>query len=844
MGIYKNEKTREISFPIGGIGTGSIGLSGEGRFIDWEIANAPNKGSTNGCSHIAVKAKKDGKIVDVRILNSDIRKDYMGQFDKKNSFSGYGYGPGTGTMAGFPHFKEASFKGEFPIAKIDFSDKHFPGKASLTAFNPFIPLNDKDSSIPAAFFEIEFENTDSSQIEYTIAFSVNNPFMNSTVNKEKDKKICFCQTEHDEASVKFGNLCLATDAEDANVQANWYRGGWFDAISTFWNNFAKNELDCLPKRDYTEPGVFDTGTVEARLTLNPGEKKKARFVLSWYYPNRYNDWNKYMVDGEEKVVIWKNYYATVWESSEAIADYCLKNWDEFSDETIAFKNALFASTIPDEAIDAVSANLSVLKSPTCLRLEDGSFYGWEGVMEGVGSCEGSCNHVWNYAYALPFLFPKLERSMRDLDYKYNMWESGRMSFRLQLPIGREHDKFHPCVDGQMGGIIKSYRDWKISGDSEWLKTNWENIKKSLKFAWSEENDYCWDRDKDGVMEGRQHHTLDMELYGPNSWLEGFYLAALKAAAEMAEHFSEYDFKDECLKLYENGQKYMEAELFNGKYYAQRVDLTDKSILEKFGQVEAYWNEEAGEIKYQIENGCEIDQLCGQWHANIVGLGDIFDKKNRKTAIENLYKYNFMETMREYVNPCRNYCLNDEGGAVICEYPEGVKKPAISVPYCEECWTGTEYELACLLIEEGFVSEADKLIKTVRTRQDGEYRNPWNEMECGSNYARSMSSYALLNAYSGFKFDLTKNMIGFNPKINIGNFNCFWSLGSGYGNIIITGDQTKITLISGDITLSDIHLPYLKEVKSVKTDNKEITFKFENGHISIPAATIKNSIIIS
>lgn len=37
-------------------------------------------------------------------------------------------------------------------------------------------------------------------------------------------------------------------------------------------------------------------------------------------------------------------------------------------------------------LDAVSATLSVLKSPTVLRLEDGTFYGWEGVSEQAGSC--------------------------------------------------------------------------------------------------------------------------------------------------------------------------------------------------------------------------------------------------------------------------------------------------------------------------------------------------------------------------------------------------------------------------------------------------------------------------
>ena len=118
--------------------------------------------------------------------------------------------------------------------------------------------------------------------------------------------------------------------------------------------------------------------------------------------------------------------------------------------------------MPQEVIDAASANLSVLKSPTVLRLEDGSFYGWEGVAETMGLCEGTCAHVWNYAYAMCFLFPDLERSIRENELKYSTDKNGRMQSRMTLPQGREPYTFKSCLDGQMGAIIKCYREWKIS----------------------------------------------------------------------------------------------------------------------------------------------------------------------------------------------------------------------------------------------------------------------------------------------------------------------------------------------------------------------------------------------
>ena len=83
-------------------------------------------------------------------------------------------------------------------------------------------------------------------------------------------------------------------------------------------------------------------------------------------------------------------------------------------------------------------------------------------------------------------------------------------------------------------------------------------------------------------------------------------------------------------------------------------------------------------------------------------------------------------------------------------------------------------------KRGFIKEGQEVVEAIRERYDGEKRNPWNEFECGSNYARSMASYALLLAYSGFVFDMTRHLIGFNPVIDDIPFRVFWSLDSGWG----------------------------------------------------------------
>lgn len=837
---YENEFLKEISFPIGGIGTGSVGIAGNGRLIDWEIFNKPDKGSILDYSHMAVRLKTKSDTY-VKVLNSDIKKDLVGTYCK-SKYRGYGYGPASTTMAGFSHFKENTFDGEFPIANLTFFDDDFPGNICLTAFNPFIPLDAYNSSIPAAFFEITYTNVLEEEVELEGVFALANPFdksRNYKVQKDGITSVKLVNAGMIPDEKDYGDLSLSCEG-DAFVQEYWYRGIWYDSVVMYWNEMTSNGLT---ERTYDTDGSHDTCAIAQTVTLKPGEKKSLRFVVSWNIPNNYKNWDMddRTKDSDLSDITWKNYYATVFEDSLASGAYAVKNWDMLYSKTLKFKEELFSSTVDDVIKDAVSATMSVLKSPTVYRLENGEFYGFEGVHEQEGSCEGTCQHVWNYAYCLCFLFPELERSIRNLEFEYATDENGRSGFRLMLPLGKRVNEQRACVDGQMGAVIKTYREWKISGDNEWLKKSWPTVKKLLEYAWSEENPDEWDRDKDGVLEGRQHHTLDMELFGPSSWLESFYLAALKAAAEMAEFLGESDKAQEYMNIYEKGKKWSDENLFNGRYFIQKIDLTDKSIVDHFGAADVYWNDESKQIKYQIDCGSAIDQLCGQWHANLCGLGEIFDKNSVHTALENMFKNNYKSSMRKFTNPWRIFALNDESGSVICAYPEGSQKPAIPVPYCEETMHGFEYQFAGLLMSEGYIDQGLTVAKAVRDRYNGSNRNPWNEIECGSNYARSMASFAMLPILSGFTFDLPHGTIGFDPKINKDNFRCIWSLGTGWGNVVIDKSKTVINLNDGYLKLTSVNLPYADNVSSVIADGINIDFSVCDGVVSFREITVEKSL---
>ena len=829
--IYKDRYLKEISFPLGGIGTGCIGLAGNGRLIDWEIFNRPNKGSVNGFSHFAIKAESEGELLDARVLHGDLHPPYTG------SHVGCGFGPMREYLVGLPHFKHVAFLGEFPFAQLLFKGNAFPGSIRMTAFNPFIPLNDKDSGLPAAFFDVEVKNTHTKPILYTIAGTLTNPLpgnnCHTVTNADHVTSLFLTSDMYRPEEIGYGDLSIATDAEDVSWQQYWFRGNWFDSLEIYWKDFIAPGK--LKNRIYPpdRAGAYNHGMLAAHILVQPGRKEHVRFVISWNFPHCQNYWDPHAPDLARKADVpltWKNYYALLWKDSKQSAGYALENWARLYEETLLFKHALFGSDVPPAALEAISANISIIKTPTVQRLEDGTFYGWEGCFSNAGCCEGSCTHVWNYGQALPFLFPKLERSMRDADYAYNQQANGGMPFRLKLPLGIKHpggsavagedQGGRSCADGLLGGVLKVYRDWKISGDTKWLTKIWPAVRKSIEYAWDQTNEDAWDTHKTGVLWGRQHHTLDMELFGPNAWLTGFYLGALKAGAEMAEHLGETSTAAAYREVFEKGKAWVDKHLFNGEYYYQRIDLKDKSIPARFNALVDYWDAEHEEIKYQIGLGCGIDQVLAQWHANLYGLGEIFDPEQTRKALQAIFTYNYKRSMRDFCNPCRIYALNEEQGLVMCEWPKKSSRPSIPLTYAQETMNGFEYAAAAHMIQNRMIKEGMSIVKAVRDRYDGEKRNPWNEFECGSNYARSMASYALLNAFSGFAFDMVKGMLGFHPvRPRKGRFTCFWSLDSGWGEFHMKPGYFEVRVLYGHVRLQTMKLPFRAQEKAINVTHQ-------------------------
>lgn len=755
--VYTGRQLDEIAFPLGGIGTGSISLGGWGQLRDFEIFNRPSKDLTFAFSFFTLYTKRRNEQSITRVLQGPVGGI---------NFTGAGSGVDRVSGAGFPHFRECKFIGEFPFARIELFDPKVPLEVSLEAFNPFIPLNDKDSSLPVAIFLFHLKNTGKEPVQATLFANLENrlghpePGKGITAFQEGGSVygLLMSTQKYPPDSPRFGTLALTTTHKDLNVQTCWLRGAWFDNLHHFWDSISqKGELE--ENRAPVEAGEkqTDIGSIGLKVNLKAGESVTLPIFITWHIPNFENYW--------ENKAIWKNYYATLFEDAFAVAAYVGKNLPRLRSETLLFKNSLFESTLPAYVLDAISSQISVLKSTTCLRLTDGTFYGFEGCGTDSGCCQGTCTHVWNYAQALPYLFPALERSIRNADYTYNQSPDGHMTFRMPLPLGTKAiPSFHAAADGQMGGIMKVYREWQICGSEDWLRQIWPSVKKSLEYAWK-----SWDADKNGVMEGVQHNTYDVEFYGANTMMGSLYLGALRAAEEMARHLGETKKADEYRKILKKGRNWIDEHLFNGEFYRQEVRTASDSIA----------TDPSEYPKYQFGNGCLSDQMIGQWYARMLGLGDLFDPSFVKSAMASIFKYNWKTDLSEHANPQRIYALNNEAGLLLCSWPKG-GRPELPFPYSDEVWPGIEYQVASHLIYEGLVKEGLAIVKGVRDRHDGTRRNPWNEFECGNHYARSMASYSLLLALSGFQYSAPKQSIRFAPRIREHDFGTFFSVNSGWG----------------------------------------------------------------
>jgi uncharacterized protein (DUF608 family) len=787
---YAGEQLRRVAFPMGGMGAGMICLEGTGALSHFSLRHRPEV-FNEPCTFAAVCVK--GKKNVARVLEGPVPGwKLFGQ-------------PGTGNGAngasfGLPRFREASFRTKFPFGVVTLRDKDVPLAVEINGWSPFEPNDADNASLPVAALEYRFTNKSSATIEAVFSWNARN-FMAIANNPRwvlatpggfvlkggpgKDKP-------HEEGA-------FSATVNDPGVKVNcaWFRGGWFDPLTMIWRDIAAGESPERPP--VSEGGASPGASLFVPFKLGPRESKTIVLRFAWYVGQTS------LRTGKEPDGTYRPWYTGKFADIGAVTSYWRENYDALRAKTQRFSDCLYDSTLPAEVIEAVAANLTILKSPTVLRQADGRLWAWEGCNDNAGCCAGSCTHVWNYAQALPHLFPSLERTLRETEFGPSQDERGHQTFRAALPIRPVSHDFHAAADGQLGGIMKAHREWRISGDTEWLKKLWPKIRKSL--------DYCietWDPGKKGWLEEPHHNTYDIEFWGPDGMCTSFYLGALRAAVLMGTALG--DDVSGYAALFEKGVRKMEQELFDGEYFIQKVEWKNlraastvavKSLAGNYSTEAVALMEKEGP-KYQYGVGCLSDGVLGAWIALVCGVGEFLDAKKIASHLRAVHRHNLKRDLTAHANPQRpSYAAGAEGGLLLCTWPKGGEL-ALPFVYSNEVWTGIEYQAAAHMISMGLVAEGVEVVRVCRDRYDGRIRNPFNEYECGHWYARAMSSYGLLQALSGARYDAVEKVLYLRPAIK-GNFRCFLSTATGYGTVGVKNGKPFIEVKSGKI-----------EVQSIKT----------------------------
>jgi hypothetical protein len=257
---------------------------------------------------------------------------------------------------------------------------------------------------------------------------------------------------------------------------------------------------------------------------------------------------------------------------------------------------------------------------------------------------------------------------------------------------------------------------------------------------------------------------------------------------------------------------METQLYNGQYFVQHIQWTGlhtpnpaddpRRWLEEYSDEAAQLLRKEGP-KYQYGTGCLSDGVLGAWLARVCGLPSPIDTAKVSSHLMAAYTYNLKKDLAGFSNPQRpGFAMGHEGGLLLCTWPRGGQ---LSLPfvYSNEVWTGVEYQVASHLIFQGRIKEGLDIVRTCRLRYTGKVRNPFNEYEAGYWYARALSSYALLEALTGARYDaVTKTLYVYGKR---GNFTSFLSTATGFGNVSFKDGKASVHTVSGVIDVKNVIL---------------------------------------
>lgn len=837
---FTGERLRCVAMPLGGVGAGQLALGGDGSLRQWQLFNLPNHIAHVPDTFFAIRAWSRHCEPVARVLQSG--EFYDTPFTPVPSVTDHLIPRACrDLMQAAPGVESIRFTAAYPAAVLEYLDGSLPVKVELEAFTPLVPLDPEQSGIPVALFRFNLQNNGNGPVQGHLLGTLQNAVgydgvspikgtrcvayggnQNRIVRQTAFTAIAMTTTRLPTEDPHWGEMALAVLESEAEALAHW------DSTELLWREFEHGRIlaeprDAAPSR----PGHTWNGAMRVPFALEPGQERPITFLIAWFFPNHYLNWRQgwsRVQDAKSRFHV-GHAYANRFRGALEVVGHVVSNLERLDLATWSFVEAFHDTTLPEAVKDAVQSNISLVRSPTCIWAADDRFFGFEGccgasaggVSAVGGCCPLNCTHVWNYEMTLAALFPSLERSMRETDLEMQMAPEGyvphRTTFPLYLPrpwnqgIGGPEQ---PALDGMCGTVLKSYREFQYSQDVKWLHARWPRVKRLLTYLMEH-----FDRDGDGVIDGEQPNTYDIHVYGPNTFIGSLWLAALLAGEKMAEMEKDRELGRILRDRFEVGSANYDRLLWNGEYYVQKYDAR------KYRQ-------------HQWGKGCHSDQLLGQWWAHFLGLGHVLPREHVRSALRSIFRYNFRRDLSGFRHRQRVFACGKEAGLLNCTWPHG-GRPEVPILYCDEVWTGIEYEVAALLLWEGMIKEGTEIVASARERHNGTHRNPFNEIECGDHYARAMASWSLLHACTGFRLSSPEGVLEFFPHIDANPFESLFTCASGWGTVRRELKKASWTLQvgprAGTVPVRELRLGFPARRGgvsgvSVQRNGKRVARKFE------------------
>ncbi len=813
--VYRGEARRCIAFPLGGIGTGTVAVCGDGTLRQWQIWNRVEHRGYLPDSFFAITAQSEGG---ENLLRALMTREFM------NLPDGFAPVPTVddhylpeecrALLQAFPCVESTQFVGRYPIAELRYLDSALPVQVQLEAFSPMIPLQPDDSGLPLIYWNFTLKNVSRKPVEGRLVACLQNG-----VGHVPGTRIEGVSSPHYGGNrnrvVNWGKWCgvfmdrVGQKKGDPNY-GEMFVGAWMPAqpsgiveVVTRWEHrealrapLEWGELAANAQPATSQAGRTINAAVAVPYALQAGESAVVTFAYAWRFPNRTSHWTQKLIYPEKPEPVETrigNRYSQRFSTLRAVLDYADRNGRRLTEKTRLYRDTFFSSTLPAPLLDAASSQSSILRTEVCFRTADGRFYGFEGGHGAStkrpdcaeGCCAMTCTHVWNYEMSVSRLYPELARSMREVEFFHQQSEEGYIPHRVGLPLSLPRPHLQegpptPALDGMLGAVLKLRREAQRTASPAWARRYWSRLRRLMEYVIR-----TWDPDGKGLIVGEQPNTYDIATWGPNTFIGSLYLGALAACLDLASALGlegkQAEFLAACRIRLDAGRRAHDR-VWNGEYYQHE--------------------EAPAHLEYGWGPGVHSDSLLGQWYAHLLGLGHVLPPDKVKKTLAAIMQHNFRSYWTEFVHQQRVYITGMEKGLLNCSWPRG-GRPEKPVPYCDEVWTGIEYEVAALCLYEGLPGKGVELVSAVRHRHSGETRNPWNEVECGDHYVRAMSSWSLLDAASGLVYEGLLQRLRFCPVLQRDRHRAFLITGTGWGTIAREGKRITISVVHGKLRLMQL-----------------------------------------